>query len=253
MISRRELLKTTAAAVPALAAPAFIARTADTLTIAAFGGEFKPLFIQNVIEPFEKKFSVKVTYDDSGGLAYFARIRAAKGSPGFDIAAQISAPDIILGAKENLLEKITEKEVPNLKYCFKKSAELIPPYGVIQHYQSLAALSQGHRRAGIVARLLAAGQKIWREGQEPCDRPQHGGKSRDCDLLADHGCERDRRQRQEPRECVGAAEEPEAVSGLRVADVGGGGALYRERPSLADAVLELALGALISAAGCPTR
>lgn len=140
MISRRELLKGTAAAVPALAAPAFIARTAETLTIAAFGGEFKPLFIQHVIEPFEKKFSCKVTYDDSGGLAYFARIRAAKGAPGFDVAAQIAAPDIILGAKENLLEKITEKEVPNLKYCFKKSAELIPPYGVIQHYQYLSLL-----------------------------------------------------------------------------------------------------------------
>ena len=140
MLGRRSLLKGAAAAAGAIAAPAIVSRAQETLTIAAFGGEFRPLFIKHVIEPFEQKYSCKVIYDDSGGLAYFARIRAARGAPGFDVAAQISAPDIILGAKENLLDRITEKEVPNLKYVWPKSTQLIPPYGVIQHYQYLSLL-----------------------------------------------------------------------------------------------------------------
>src|SRR3954447_14947815 len=99
-----------------LSAPFVIpARAEEVLTISAFGGEFHDIFVKNVLAPFEQKFGVKVIYDEGGGLAYYTRIRAAQGSPGFDVAAEISAPDIILGAKEGLLEKITEREVPNLR------------------------------------------------------------------------------------------------------------------------------------------
>jgi putative spermidine/putrescine transport system substrate-binding protein len=114
------------------------ARAADTLTVAAYGGEYRDILIRTVITPFEKKFSCKVEYDDSGGVDPYPRIRASQGSPGFDVAAEMVPSTIILGAKEKLLEPITEKEVPNMKYLWSGATKLIPPYGIAQNYQYLA-------------------------------------------------------------------------------------------------------------------
>jgi putative spermidine/putrescine transport system substrate-binding protein len=135
------MLKTTgaAAAVSALL-PQSTARAADTLTVSGYGGEYRDIFLKTVIEPFQKKFSVQVTYDENAGLDPFPRIRATRGSPGFDVAGETVVPTIILGAKEKLLEPITEKEVPNLKYVFDKSRTIIPPYGIVQTYQYLALI-----------------------------------------------------------------------------------------------------------------
>ncbi len=142
LIERRTLIKSAGAAAATIGAPWIIpSRAAETLTIAAFGGEFRDIFTRRVIAPFEKKFGVKVTYDDSGmGPQYYARIRASKGSPGFDVAAEMGAQEIFLGAKENLIEKITDKEVPNLKYCWKRSSEIMPPYGIVQTYQYVSLI-----------------------------------------------------------------------------------------------------------------
>ncbi len=65
----------------------------------------------------------------------YAKIRASKGAPGFDVAAALSPPEVVLGAKENLLEKITEKEVPNLKYTWEKARATLPPVAVIHTLQ----------------------------------------------------------------------------------------------------------------------
>ena len=74
------------------------------------------------MQPFEKKFGVKVVHDTTGTSSQdYAKIRASKGAPGFDVAAALSPPEVILGAKENLLEKITEKEVPNIKFTWEKA------------------------------------------------------------------------------------------------------------------------------------
>lgn len=135
-LSRRNLLRAGTAA--ALAAPPIVARAADTLTIAAYGGEYREIATRTIIEPFEKKFGVKVTYDDSGGVDPYPRIRASRGSPGFDVAAEIVPAAIILGAREKLLMPITEREVPNIKYLWSGMSRLIPPNGLIQNYQYLA-------------------------------------------------------------------------------------------------------------------
>ena len=64
MITRRIVLGS------ALSAPFVIsARAADTLVVTAYGGEYQDVFVPTVVEPFEKKFGVKVTYDLSGGAA----------------------------------------------------------------------------------------------------------------------------------------------------------------------------------------
>jgi putative spermidine/putrescine transport system substrate-binding protein len=116
------------------------ALAAETITVTAYGGEYRDLFTKAVIEPFEAKFSCKVIYDESSGTDPYPRVRATRGSPGFDVVGETTAPMIILGAKEKLYEPISEKEVPNLKYAFQKSASVIPPNGIVQTYQYLALI-----------------------------------------------------------------------------------------------------------------
>jgi putative spermidine/putrescine transport system substrate-binding protein len=139
--TRRRLLKGGAAVAVAGSFRPSTARAADVLTIAAYGGEFQELFAKHVVEPFEKKFSVKVIYDNSSSQTQmYAKIRAGRGTAPFDVAAEMTAGQIILGAREKLLAEITEREVPNLKYVWDQSRTLIPPYGIVQNYQYLALI-----------------------------------------------------------------------------------------------------------------
>ena len=140
-ITRRRALQGAGAAAGAIGAPWIGARAADTLVVHAYGGEYQEVLVKTTVEPFEKKFGVKVTYDQGGTASEtYAKIRAGRGTPGFDVAAELTEPEVILGAKENLLEKITEQEVPNLKHVWKKSRELVPPNAVVDYYQYLALI-----------------------------------------------------------------------------------------------------------------
>ena len=140
--SRRRFLQGAAAVSASFGAPFVIsARAAETLVVNAYGGEFQDIFLKTTVAPFEKKFGVKVTYDDAGSASEdYAKIRATRGAPGFDVAAELTPPEIILGAKEKLLEPITEKEVPNLKHVWKKSLEVIPAVGIVHTYQYTALI-----------------------------------------------------------------------------------------------------------------
>ena len=51
------------------------------------------------------------------------------------MAAALSPPEVILGAKEGLLEKITDKEVPNLKFTWEKARQTLPPVTAIHTLQ----------------------------------------------------------------------------------------------------------------------
>ncbi|MDB5511845.1 MAG: spermidine/putrescine transporter substrate-binding protein [Enterovirga sp.] len=139
-LSRRTILKSGAATLAAgIASPPIVARADETLTVAAFGGEFQDIFMRTVVQPFEKKFSCKVVYDSSGThVQNYAKIRASRGSPGFDVAAEMTASQNVLGGKEKVLEMLTEKEVPNIKYQFSKSAQIMPANGIIPYYQYTA-------------------------------------------------------------------------------------------------------------------
>ena len=136
--SRREFIRR-ASAVTALGLGApyvWAQRTDETLVVNSFGGEYQELFEKAVIQPFEKKFGVKVIHDATGTSSQdFAKIRASKGAPGFDVAAALSPPEVILGAKEGLLEKITDKEVPNLKFTWEKARQTLPPVTVVHTLQ----------------------------------------------------------------------------------------------------------------------
>ena len=138
-ISRRSVLKTTGGLAACLAAgfgPAVVARAEDVLVVNSQGGEYKEIFERTVIRPFEKKFGVKVLHDATGTASQdFAKLRAAGGAPGFDVAAVLTPPEITLGGKEGLLEPMTEKEVPNLKFIWDEARALVPNYGAVHTIQ----------------------------------------------------------------------------------------------------------------------
>jgi putative spermidine/putrescine transport system substrate-binding protein len=138
-LMRRSVLKTAAAAASGIAA-APRARAADTLVVTGYGGEYRDIIMDTVIKPFEKKFSVEVVYDDTGGVDPYPRLRATHGSPGFDVLGEAPVTTVLLGAKEKLFEPVTEAQVPNLKYAFKKSSSIIPPVGAVVTYQYLAMI-----------------------------------------------------------------------------------------------------------------
>ncbi len=136
--SRREFIRrASAAAIAGVSAPYVIAqRTDETLIVNSFGGEYQELFEKAIIQPFEKKLGVKVVHDTTGTSAQdYAKIRASKGAPGFDVAAALSPPEVLLGSKEGLLEKITDKEVPNLRFTWEKARRALPPTGVMHTLQ----------------------------------------------------------------------------------------------------------------------
>ena len=140
LVTRRKFLERSAAGLATISAaglgPWVTARAADTLIVNFYGGEVSEIFKRTTIQPFEKKFGVKVVYDDVGSSAEdYAKIRASKGHPGFDVAAGLTVPEIILGAKEGLLEKIDESNVPNSAAMWDLSRSSIPPYGIVQHLQ----------------------------------------------------------------------------------------------------------------------
>ena len=94
-----------------------------------------------MIQPFEKKFGVKVIHDATGTASQdYAKIRAARGAPGFDVAGLLTPPEVMLGVKEGLLEKLTEREVPNLKHLWDKTWQVIPGGSGAPHTLQYAAL-----------------------------------------------------------------------------------------------------------------
>ena len=139
-MKRRELLKRGAAL--AVAAPYVItARSQETLIVNTQGGEYQELVEKVVIQPFEKKFGVKVIHDATGTASQdYAKIRAARGAPGFDVAGLLTPPEVMLGVKEGLLEKLTEREVPNLKHLWDKTWQVIPGGSGAPHTLQYAAL-----------------------------------------------------------------------------------------------------------------
>src|SRR5918995_6410075 len=121
-MKRRELLKRGAAL--AVAAPYVItARSQETLIVNTQGGEYQELVEKVVIQPFEKKFGVRVIHDATGTASQdYAKIRASRGAPGFDVAGLLTPPEMLLGAREKMLEPISEREVPNLRHSWPVSA-----------------------------------------------------------------------------------------------------------------------------------
>lgn len=146
-MSRRRFLRASAAGGAVLAAPNVIsAQTPETLVVNTQGGEYQEIIETTVIRPFEQRFGVRVTHDATGTSSQdYARIRAARGAPGFDVAAVLNPPEILLGVRENLLERLTEREVPNLARLWRGIDRVVPPYAA-PHTLQYAGLIYNRQR-----------------------------------------------------------------------------------------------------------
>src|SRR5437868_7241164 len=137
--SRRTWLKRAGAI--ALATCVITARAEEALIVNTQGGEYQELVEKVVIRPFEKKFGVKLIHDPTGTASQaYAKIRASRGAPGFDVAGLLTPPEVILGVKEGMLEKLSEREVPNLRHLWDKTWQVIPPGSGAPHTLQYAAL-----------------------------------------------------------------------------------------------------------------
>ena len=105
-LNRRQIVAGGAAlGASTLASPFIIpARAAERLIVNTQGGEYQQIVEETVLKPFGKKFGVEVVNDPTGTAAQdYAKIRASRGAPGFDVANTLTPPEVILGAKEGLL------------------------------------------------------------------------------------------------------------------------------------------------------
>jgi putative spermidine/putrescine transport system substrate-binding protein len=141
-ISRRSFVGGTASAAFVGVAPhVVLAQTPETLVVNTQGGEYQEIVENTVLKPFEKKFGARVVHDPTGSASQdYAKIRAARGAPGFDVAGLLTPPEMILGAREKLLEPVSEREVPNLRHCWSVAARVIPNVGIAHTLQYAAMI-----------------------------------------------------------------------------------------------------------------
>jgi putative spermidine/putrescine transport system substrate-binding protein len=142
IVSRRTFIRGAAGLGLAGAAPnVILAQTPETLVVNTQGGEYQEIVETTVLKPFEKKFGARVVHDPTGSASQdYAKIRAARGAPGFDVAGLLTPPEMILGAREKLLEPVTEREVPNLRHCWSVASRVIPNVGVAHTLQYAAMI-----------------------------------------------------------------------------------------------------------------
>lgn len=128
------------AAAPKAAAPTVQAPASNQLVVNGYGGEYEDLFKRIIQEPFERKHNAKITYDSSGSAAEdYAKIRASGGDPGWDVVSA-TAQEPVQGAREGLLAEITEDKVPNLKFAYQKTRDMVGKYGVSHEIQYMSLM-----------------------------------------------------------------------------------------------------------------
>ena len=113
---------------------------AQRLVVNSYGGEYEGLIMEAVIEPFEEQFGVEVVYDAVGSASEdYARIRATRGNPGFDVVV-MTAPEALQGCREGLLLEMTEENVPNLADLNQAVRESAGACGAVHELQYMSLL-----------------------------------------------------------------------------------------------------------------
>ncbi len=102
------------AATPGAAAAPKANYQGQTLRVMMNGGKYEEVARAAVIEPFEKKYGVKVEITPASSAEMMTRVRAEKNSPTVDFAI-IDDLVAVGGYDEGLFEKINTNNVPNLK------------------------------------------------------------------------------------------------------------------------------------------
>jgi putative spermidine/putrescine transport system substrate-binding protein len=141
---RMTLIRLVAAAVAAVmlagTGPAGVRAQSNQLVVNGYGGEYEDIFKKTIKEPFERETGARMVYDATGSASEdYAKIRATRGDPGWDVVV-LTAPEAIRGCKEKLLEPITEANVPNLKYLYPEVQSIVAPCGAVHEIQYMSLL-----------------------------------------------------------------------------------------------------------------
>lgn len=124
----------------ALALAALGLASAQQLIVNSYGGEYEGLIRETIIEPFEAEYGVTIVYDAVGSASEdYARIRATRGNPGFDVVV-MTAPESLQGCREGFLLEMTEENVPNLATLNAAVRESVGPCGAVHELQYMSLL-----------------------------------------------------------------------------------------------------------------
>lgn len=131
--------------------------TAQDLVVNSYGGEYEELIHEAIIEPFEEQFDVDVLYDATGSAAEdYARIRATRGNPGFDVVV-MTAPESLQGCREELLMPLTEENVPNIAELNRDVMATVGDCGAVHEIQYMSLMW----RTDHVDQPLTSWQELW--------------------------------------------------------------------------------------------
>src|SRR5690606_22672893 len=104
-LTRRHFLTGVAGVSATAIGPWPIAHANERLIVNALAGEQSETTKKYVGDAFEQKFKVTILCDDTGTAAQdYAKIRATRGAPGWDVNASLTPAELILGQKEGFLE-----------------------------------------------------------------------------------------------------------------------------------------------------
>lgn len=114
--------------------------TADTLVVNSYGGPYEAIIQERIIQPFEKKTGIDVVYDAVGSASQdYAKIKASKGRPGFDVAV-MTASQSLQGCRDGVLEKLDDAAIPNLPKLAPSLSAMAGPCGAVHEVQYMALL-----------------------------------------------------------------------------------------------------------------
>ncbi len=113
---------------------------AETLIVNSYGGPYEAIIRRAIIEPFEQQTGIDVVYDAVGAASQdYAKIKATKGRPGFDVAV-MTASQSLQGCQDGVLERLDPAAIPNLRYVAPKLAKSAGPCGAVHELQYMSLL-----------------------------------------------------------------------------------------------------------------
>ncbi|WP_315767696.1 MULTISPECIES: extracellular solute-binding protein [unclassified Bradyrhizobium] len=111
-LSRRSLLKTSAAFAATLAAPALVRAAPKEIVIGGPAGAAK-YFNSDLFPVLEKKLDCKVLYEGTNSLTNLQKMQADKASPKISVVI-MDDPVMLPAAAEGLITKMSASAIPNL-------------------------------------------------------------------------------------------------------------------------------------------
>jgi putative spermidine/putrescine transport system substrate-binding protein len=139
-----------------------VAASAQTLVVNGYGAEYEEIILRTIIRPFEQRFGARVTYDVNGSASQdYARIRATRGAPGYDVVV-MTAAESIRGCDERLLERLTPERVPNMRRLLPAVQGSVGECGAVHEVQYMALLYRTDRIATPPESWAALADPRWR-------------------------------------------------------------------------------------------